>query len=93
MSAMERNPVDDIIDKIVAELLKLNQFDFISQMTLNCISEILKSCNNLREVISGRYTGHWALRLRRGEYGYEAYGIPPEHRAGNSIRLSNLFIA
>ena len=93
MSAMERNPVDDIIDKIVAELLKLNQIDFISQTTLNCISEILKSCTNRREMVSCRYTGHWSSRLRRGKYGDEAHDIPPEHCVGNRIRLSDHFIA
>ena len=41
---MQRSPVDDIIDKIVAELLKLNQVDYVSQSTFNSMSEIVKTC-------------------------------------------------
>ncbi|KAM7456372.1 hypothetical protein BLSTO_02871 [Blastocystis sp. subtype 1] len=40
---MQRSPVDDIIDKIVAELLKLNQVDYVSQSTFNSMSEIVKT--------------------------------------------------
>lgn len=43
---MQRSPVDDIIDKIVAELLKLNQIDYVSQSALNSMSEIVKSCKD-----------------------------------------------
>lgn len=44
VSSMQRSPVDDIIDKIVAELLKLNQVDYVSQSTFNSMSEIVKTC-------------------------------------------------
>ena len=48
--SMQRSPVDDIIDKIVAELLKLNQIDYVSQSALNSMSEIVKSCKGENEV-------------------------------------------
>lgn len=81
---MQRSPVDDIIDKIVAELLKLNQVDYVSQSTFNSMSEIVKSCIFGIGSLMCRYQRYWPPGVRRSKPDDETDGQPSTYNPGDS---------
>lgn len=41
---MQRNPVDDVLNKIIGELLKKNDFEGVSRIALNSLIDLIKDC-------------------------------------------------
>ena len=41
---MQNNPVDDVLGKIIAELLQHEGFNRISTVALNCLVDLAQSC-------------------------------------------------
>ncbi|KNB42339.1 hypothetical protein JH06_4569 [Blastocystis sp. subtype 4] len=39
---MQKNPVDDVLNKIIAELLKKNDFEGVSRIALNSLTDLVK---------------------------------------------------
>lgn len=45
---MQNNPIDNVISKVVAKILKDKDVETVSVSVLNCISNLLKDCFSVR---------------------------------------------
>ena len=56
---MQKNPVDDVLNKIIAELLKKNDFEGVSRIALNSLTDLVKECSVLLNRLNCSYSVDW----------------------------------
>lgn len=56
---MQKNPVDDVLNKIIAELLKKNDFEGVSRIALNSLTDLVKECRVLLNRLNCSYSVDW----------------------------------
>ena len=56
---MQKNPVDDVLNKIIAELLKKNDFEGVSRIALNSLTDLVKECRVLLNQLNCSYSVDW----------------------------------
>ena len=50
---MQRNPVDDVLSKVIGEILKRNGFESVSKVAFNTITDLTKECTQHEENVIG----------------------------------------
>ena len=62
---MQSNPIDNIVCKVVAQLLKEKDVEYVSEAVVNSIANIVMECNLLFSLLFFRYKRSWANGKRR----------------------------
>lgn len=50
---MQKNPVDDVLSKIIGEILKRNGFESVSKIAFNTITDLTKECSLCEQSVTG----------------------------------------
>ena len=58
--AMQSNPVDNIVCKVVAQLLKEKDVKYVSEAVVSNIANILMECTDRSGQLVSRYKRSWA---------------------------------